>query len=264
MSTKEQIIKTTLDIARGELGVKEVGNNSGARVRQYQASTTLGGSFWPWCAAFDSWTLKEAAEKLGIEIEWSNSASCDVIWADGKARGLIRATPQKGDIFLVRAKIAGGYSKSDAIHTGFVEDVEGLKFTTIEGNTNNDGGREGVAVMRHNRDVSNRYVFVRWVDAVKLGEPVPEWKVEAKHGGKTVLLPSFNLNGTNFVKAKALGDLLGYPVEWNADDGEVLWNGQPIPQQPRLVGGASYFPVRLMAELAKMALSVSGRVVTFS
>lgn len=41
--------------AEGELGIHEdpPGSNTGERVRFYQRHTWLGGTNWPWCAAFD-------------------------------------------------------------------------------------------------------------------------------------------------------------------------------------------------------------------
>ena len=45
-----------------EVGTTEspYGSNSGARVRQYQAATYLGGSGWPWCGAFTCWSWQQA------------------------------------------------------------------------------------------------------------------------------------------------------------------------------------------------------------
>lgn len=47
-------------VALAEVGVTEVplGSNSGPRVRQYQQATSLGGTGWPWCAAFVEWCWK--------------------------------------------------------------------------------------------------------------------------------------------------------------------------------------------------------------
>lgn len=58
MTKGEQVIR----IAEGELGVIEnpYGSNSGARVRQYQASTDLPGTGWPWCGAFVEWVWTQA------------------------------------------------------------------------------------------------------------------------------------------------------------------------------------------------------------
>jgi hypothetical protein len=46
-----------------------------------------------------------------------------------------------GQIFIIST--GGGHG-----HTGFIEKIEGGLLTTIEGNTNNNGSREGVGVFR--------------------------------------------------------------------------------------------------------------------
>lgn len=49
-------------IARAEVGVAEspLGSNTGPRVLEYQRATALGGTGWPWCAAFVEWTWETA------------------------------------------------------------------------------------------------------------------------------------------------------------------------------------------------------------
>lgn len=264
--TKAQIVQAFVAIAKKEDGVRESNNNSGARVREYQAATTLGGTHWPWCAAYLSWCLKQTEKQADIKIPWSHSASCDVLWADAKSRGLIRATPQVGDIFLVKAKVGAGYSKSDAIHTGVVTEVEGDWFWTMEGNTNSGGGREGVAVMSHRRPISSRFVFIRWIDGVqnaRLEDVKPEaWKVLVNDKPLT----AFFENNTNYIGAKQFGEALALPVSWNAVDGEVTLKGEPVGAQPRLVDGRAYFPIRVLADHAGMSVvaDAKSRVVRIS
>jgi hypothetical protein len=49
------------------------------------------------------------------------------------------------------------------MHTGLVVSVDGSMFTTIEGNTTQEGGSEAVFVASHTRDVSSGlYYFVRY------------------------------------------------------------------------------------------------------
>jgi hypothetical protein len=51
-----------LDVAESQIGTGEAppGSNMGTRLQAYQGSTTLGGTGWPWCAAFVSWVWQEA------------------------------------------------------------------------------------------------------------------------------------------------------------------------------------------------------------
>ncbi|BCM88742.1 hypothetical protein IAD21_00584 [Abditibacteriota bacterium] len=254
------VIATSLKIAAAQVGVRESNDNSGPKVREYQAATTLGGTHWPWCAALIAWDFRETEKALKVEIPWSYSASCDVLLADGKARGIVHTTPQVGDVMLVRAKKSarngGGYSTTDMIHTGIVESVgPGGSFGTIEGNTNNDGGREGIGVMRHTRNVNDgRYYFIRWADALpdaKAPEPyTASIEVHVGSGGSVRALPSKTENNTVLVAARFWGEALGKSVGWDNGNGVVTFDGEEVPLQPRLFDGVAYFPLRALTDLS--------------
>jgi hypothetical protein len=258
--TRSEIIQKAVANFKTELGVREVNDNSGKRVMQYQAATTLGGTHFPWCAALDAFVIRETEKQTGVDIPWSFSASCDVLLADAKARGLLRSQPQVGDIFVVRAKTSHGYSETDGIHTGAVVGVRGPKFDTVEGNTNNDGGREGVAVMAHERDVSPRYAFIRWIDGVTLpAEEAPQpWRVIVNSNGKQTDLKPVLINGTNYIAARDYAQALNISSEWNADDGEVLVGKRPVAAQPRLIDGRAYFAIRVLAEHTGKVVEADG------
>jgi hypothetical protein len=60
-------------------------------------------------------------------------------------------------VFLQWHSDLGRYS-----HTGFVRAVVGQTFTTIEGNSNDEGSREGYEVCSNVRPLTpKKYVFVR-------------------------------------------------------------------------------------------------------
>ncbi len=61
-----------------------------------------------------------------------------------KRHGKLASTPQRGDIFLVRD--ATGHC-----HTGIVLDGTAGSFTSVEGNTNNDGSNNGIGVFKRHR-----------------------------------------------------------------------------------------------------------------
>ena len=70
------------------------------------------------------------------------------------APSLKKTIPIAGDIFIMDFGKGVG-------HTGFVEKVEGLNIHTIEGNTNEDGSREGYAVCRRTRKITGIKGFIR-------------------------------------------------------------------------------------------------------
>jgi CHAP domain-containing protein len=113
--------------AKRELGVAEhpAGSNSGSRVRQYQAATFLGGSGWPWCAAFCCWCWREAGRPLPYRTA---SAYGMLNWARGA--GWARSSSQLVPGDLVVFNVGSG-------HIGIFERWEGSTIHTIDGNHNN-------------------------------------------------------------------------------------------------------------------------------
>jgi hypothetical protein len=145
-----------LRVAAEEIGVLEnpLGSNSGPRVDQYLASVGLNardGSF-PWCAAFIYFCFRDGAGNLGVTNPASKTAGAVDVWNLAGARGIDRVsmaeasdTPalvQPGMVFVLST--GGGHG-----HVGLVEKIDGVVLTTIEGNTNESGGREGIGVFRH-------------------------------------------------------------------------------------------------------------------
>ena len=95
-----------------------------------------------WCASFVNFVLQIAyAGKNPLPA----TASCDVILEFGRKHNRIVETPEPGDIFLVMR------NPNDAVHTGIVTRVTDTTVHTIEGNTNNGGGREGWGVLARER-----------------------------------------------------------------------------------------------------------------
>ncbi len=160
--SQSPLLAKVLEIARNEIGVLEdpPGSNRGQRIEEYLASTRLGGGY-PWCAAFVYWCFEQAAYKLGIDNPCINTAGVLDHWNRAGQEGNRRIThtqanadPQlvhPGMIFIIDTGDPGG-----AGHTGLVERVEGGKLVTIEGNTNEGGGREGIGVFRRNGRKINR------------------------------------------------------------------------------------------------------------
>ncbi len=140
-------------VARQHLAVHPVevgGDNKGPWVRIYMEGHE--GASWYWCAGFVSFVLKQTCWQLQKKIPIPGSFSCDVIASQGKSAGLFVAEKQASSlegrplfIFLIRK------SSTDWIHTGFGFAMEDGVFQTIEGNTNNDGSRNGYEVCQRTR-----------------------------------------------------------------------------------------------------------------
>ena len=150
------LIATVLAIANGEIGVMEkpLGSNRGPKVDEYLKSVGLnpaGGSF-PWCVAFTYYCFHTAAQSLGVQNPHVRTAGVLAHWNAAKGvPGAVRITHaaatnnpalvRPGQLFIM--DFGGG-----AGHTGLVLAVEDGRLTTIEGNTNDGGARNGVGVFK--------------------------------------------------------------------------------------------------------------------
>lgn len=145
---ESQLVSLLLSLATKEIGIREEGTNTGKRVREYQATTSIEGTGWPWRAGFICWLFREAAKQLPLPFKRPTTAAAFGFEEWGRENGLtVVKQPKKvkrGEIVVY------GFS-----HVGIAEtdsDDSGT-FTAIEGNTNAAGEREGGSVMRKRRKV---------------------------------------------------------------------------------------------------------------
>ncbi|MEJ7558683.1 MAG: CHAP domain-containing protein [Pedobacter sp.] len=134
--------------AREEIGVRETNNaNSGIRVEAYLAYVGFEKGA-PWCAAFVSWVYNKAGYKL------PKSAWSPALFPHSKRS----KEPEPGMIFGIyfpNLKRVG--------HCGIVESIRNDWLTTIEGNTNALGSREGDGVYRKLRKKQTIRYYSNWI-----------------------------------------------------------------------------------------------------
>lgn len=154
--SRSKLLTAVLQIAAAEVGVMEkpLGSNRGPRVDQYLKAVGLtpsSGSF-PWCVAFTYFCFQEAAQSLGIKNPHVRTAGVLAHWNAAKSvRGAERITHvaatndpslvKPGQLFVM--DYGGG-----AGHTGLILAVANGRLTTIEGNTNDGGSRNGIGVFQ--------------------------------------------------------------------------------------------------------------------
>ncbi|WP_395049406.1 CHAP domain-containing protein [Flavobacterium sp.] len=145
--------KKALEMAISQLGVQEIPKNSnaGPAVEKYLKSVGLGKGY-AWCMAFMYWCTKEASAQLGLENPLFKTAG--VIAMYNKEKDLVVTDPQPGDLFIM------DFGKGQG-HTGIVEKVEKNIIHTIEGNTNDEGSREGYEVCIRQRKTNTIKAFLR-------------------------------------------------------------------------------------------------------
>ena len=145
------------DIYRSQIGVRELtGHNDGKMVEAYLASCHLSKGN-PWCAAFVTWSYKQAGVKTvvsGYAPNWFPKQN--VVYSRQSKNNSI---PGTSDVFGIWFA-----NKKRIAHVGFIDEwLPGSFAVTVEGNTNEAGSREGDGVYRKRRLKSQIYKVSRWI-----------------------------------------------------------------------------------------------------
>lgn len=155
MKTSPLLPSQIVSLARREIGVTEVnGSNCGPRVDEYKAATWLDPKVgWPWCAAFVCWLVREAMAVTGVKETATfkrprTAGAWDFEnWSLAQDNSTNTKKPHRGDLQ------PGDIVVFKFSHIGIVQagpNKNGI-VTTIEGNTDGAGSREGGAVLRKHR-----------------------------------------------------------------------------------------------------------------
>ena len=154
-----------LQVAGGELGVRETSRNQGPGIIKYWAATTYPDGHderQPWCAAGLAWILLQAMlRRWGTEAAapFRRCRSARVAdWLDWARR--------EPGVRVVRRPLPGDIVVFKFSHIGLVAGAgEGGDFRTIECNTDDSGGREGVEVAQRRRSLRQAQAFIRLPDS---------------------------------------------------------------------------------------------------
>jgi hypothetical protein len=116
---------------------------------------------YPWCAAFVTHIGKRALWDYSAgKSTWPVLAngSCKALGQWASAKNILVDTPARGRIFLLYEPSLKRFG-----HTGFCLD----ETHTLEGNTNDDGSREGWKVCHKTRKWSVNDRFIDWAQLIK-------------------------------------------------------------------------------------------------
>ena len=173
------LMADSLQVARSQVGVREIPRNSnrGPEVEKYLASVGRGPGE-AWCAAFvfwcilqawkarhDGWTPEEGAPPVPFPrtawthevLLWGAAVPGRLLTPEDVAKG---QTVPPGAAFLLYGKVSWGIGLG-VRHIGFVEGVDLLgEVSTVEGNTNTAGSREGGGVYRLERSLDSIHRFI--------------------------------------------------------------------------------------------------------
>jgi hypothetical protein len=172
-------------LAEAARNVHEVGGaNTGPRVREYQASSSLGGTGWPWCDAFCDFCFAEAGRPLE---ELERSAGVERTFELAQKKHWLVVDPAPGDLVCFQ------WDSGALDHIGLVVQPQpDGTIKTVEGNTaampgtgHSQGEGDGVYVKIRPRQVCA--AFIRVPGEVPAPVPVDgfdDWATWVKGGRK--------------------------------------------------------------------------------
>lgn len=179
-SASRPFAAAVLDVAERHLAEHPIeigGANRGPWVRLY--CNGADGSAWAWCAGFVSFLVAQAAAERGEAVPFAGSVSCDTLAAQGREGELFVSGKTFARERRAQDRLAAGCvflrrrTPTDWVHAGlaydFSEEPLGRArsarriavFRTVEGNTNDDGSRDGYEACRRTRSLAgDHYDFI--------------------------------------------------------------------------------------------------------
>jgi hypothetical protein len=246
-------VQEFISVARGCVGIKEepIGSNRGFHIDVWNTACNVPlGSFW--CASFLSSVHARWKFKTNLDWQLGRSASCDVLLACAKKLGILHKTPYVGDIGFVLA----AEDSDDAVHVFLVSGYKDNAFTSIEGNSNLDGSRNGTSVVERPNLYAGRnlkrLVFARWADL--LDDVSSERNVVI--GSDSI--KSILTNGKAYAALRPMLEALyGEDVKTRLTfDLVPLWDDKAVPCSPIILGGKSMVSVRDFANWQGLTVAI--------
>lgn len=192
-----QIALLALKIALSQLGQKEApGNkNTGVMVDKYLAAVGLNPGY-AWCQAFINWCFEQAAKELGVPEPVPNTGGVLACWRQAPSKWKIpgRTIMENpgmilpGDQFIL--KIGNKGAGHTFLNVSSSKDSQlRTVVTTIEGNTNENGGREGYMVATRHRILNEMPLvgIIRYPDVNKIVNQKTKNHAEEQSCRSTVL-----------------------------------------------------------------------------
>jgi hypothetical protein len=158
------LVERVLTEARRYLQVREVplGSNRGVEIDYFVRECGLDPKgAYPWCACFVGQVGRQA---LGYQWPCPRTASVAVLAKWAEQNHYLELSPGAGDLFIVWHPELKRFG-----HVGFVAEVQGSEYLTIEGNAAPPGAgatREGWGCYPRRRSMRAEDRFIRWTRAV--------------------------------------------------------------------------------------------------
>lgn len=137
-----------VDLALKEVGIREVGNNHGPQIREYQKATWLEPGEWPWSASFCCWLLREWTKAADVQKALKLETGSEVarfLCHDPRACGWEKWAKERRIKIVPGEELAkaGDFVIFDFPHIGLVmadQNPTSRVISTIEGNTTSQEG----------------------------------------------------------------------------------------------------------------------------
>lgn len=146
---------SVIEIAEKYIGETEKPGNMGFNDAEFEAKMKAVGfqKTHAWCAYFAELVFKEAYPEKFAELDKLFSAGTVQTFRNFKdASYLVGAVPHAGDLVIWQTQKDGKPQTTG--HAGIVVEVKDINtFMSVEGNTNDGGGREGYIVAKRLRKV---------------------------------------------------------------------------------------------------------------
>lgn len=164
-----KIGEAAVEFAKNHVGYKEVKGNMGFQDPVFDTLMRQVGfeNTWAWCALFAElcWSYPTYDNKWKVFQSISDNFSANAVKTYENFRNdttgfftvLSEGVPSPGDIVIWEKRKNGEPKKIDIWtvgHAGIVEEASKATFVSIEGNSNSEGGREGIEVARQIRPYS--------------------------------------------------------------------------------------------------------------
>ena len=157
--TATPLVDAVLDIAADEVGVRErpPGSNRGPRVDEFIRAAGLDPTqdSFPWCMCFVFWCFTQAAQRTGLANLVPKTGGVHLAWQRSQGKPgvtIVPAMAARRDPALVKPGMVFFIDTGNGRgHAGIVVANVNSLLETIEGNTNDNGSREGIGVFRRTR-----------------------------------------------------------------------------------------------------------------
>lgn len=164
IASDKELGAAALEVAISQLGVSEVPKNSnrGPEIKKYLNSVGLPEGY-AWCMAFVYWCFKKASERAGIPVPFHRTAGVADCWNKTALSHRLTADNMRKRTEPLPAGTLVIFKFKTGWHVGMVESSSKtvrneIELLTIEGNTNDEGSREGFEVCRRKRMLNESIV----------------------------------------------------------------------------------------------------------